>query len=202
MSVYLAPDDRVIRVVGDPGFHEGEMIEIVLPEEPLKRAMTHYALNIVWPVGADLAADRSARLTSRSEHAAGAPDDARSRRNMLHFSENPEDASRIIQPSGPLGLDRHRRARARPRCSASLPQLLDPDKGHARRARPRDGKISHDLRNMLANAQLISDRLAGVPDPTVGHLAPKLIGTLDRAINFCHRVAPKFGRVSESEAAP
>ncbi len=45
-------------------------------------------------------------------------------------------------------------------------------------------KISHDLRNMLANAQLISDRLASLPDPTVQRFAPKLIASLDRAINF------------------
>ena len=37
------------------------------------------------------------------------------------------------------------------------------------------------MRNVLANAQLISDRLTGVPDPTVQRLAPKLIASLDRA---------------------
>ena len=40
-------------------------------------------------------------------------------------------------------------------------------------------KVNHDLRNMLANAQLISDRLADIPDPTVQKFAPKLIASLD-----------------------
>ncbi len=46
-------------------------------------------------------------------------------------------------------------------------------------------KINHDLRNMLAAAQLLSDRLGNVTDPLAQRLAPKLVATLDRAIRFC-----------------
>ena len=58
-------------------------------------------------------------------------------------------------------------------------------------------KINHDLRNMLGSAQLISDRLATLPDPTVQRFAPKLIASLDRAINFCNDTL-KFGRAEEA----
>jgi signal transduction histidine kinase len=58
-------------------------------------------------------------------------------------------------------------------------------------------KINHDLRNMLANAQLISDRLTDSADPTVQRVAPKLIASLDRAINFCNETL-RFGRTEES----
>src|SRR5581483_1088439 len=58
-------------------------------------------------------------------------------------------------------------------------------------------KINHDLRNMLANAQLLSDRLASSPDPNVQRFAPKLIASLDRAIAFCNDT-PKFGRAQEA----
>jgi signal transduction histidine kinase len=60
-------------------------------------------------------------------------------------------------------------------------------------------KINHDLRNMLANAQLISDRIVAIPDPTVQRFVPKLIASLDRAIQFCNS-SLQFGGVSE--AAP
>ena len=60
-------------------------------------------------------------------------------------------------------------------------------------------KINHDLRNMLANAQLISDRLVDLPDPTVQRFVPKLIASLDRAISYCNS-SLQFGRASE--AAP
>jgi signal transduction histidine kinase len=60
-------------------------------------------------------------------------------------------------------------------------------------------KISHDLRNMLASAQLMSDRLRSLPDPTVQRFAPKLIASLDRAISFSESTL-RFGRAEE--AAP
>ena len=46
-------------------------------------------------------------------------------------------------------------------------------------------RINHDLRNILSAAQLISDRLATIPDPLAQRLAPRLVATLDRAIQFC-----------------
>ena len=46
-------------------------------------------------------------------------------------------------------------------------------------------KINHDLRNILTCAQLLSDRLAQVDDPTVRRLAPKLTASLDRSIALC-----------------
>jgi signal transduction histidine kinase len=58
-------------------------------------------------------------------------------------------------------------------------------------------KINHDLRNILANAQLISDRIGAVNDPTVQHLAPRLFASIDRAIELCTRTL-KFGRADEA----
>ena len=49
---------------------------------------------------------------------------------------------------------------------------------------------------MLANAQLISDRLVDIPDPTVQRFVPKLIASLDRAIQFCNS-SLQFGSVTE-----
>ena len=40
---------------------------------------------------------------------------------------------------------------------------------------------------MLSSAQLLSDRLITVKDPTVQRLVPKLIASLDRAIRLCAR---------------
>src|SRR5262249_11011381 len=46
-------------------------------------------------------------------------------------------------------------------------------------------KINHDLRNLLASAQLFSDQLSSSPDPKVQRFAPKLMRQLERAIAFC-----------------
>ncbi len=43
-------------------------------------------------------------------------------------------------------------------------------------------KISHDLRNILASAQLMSDRLAKSDDPRMRKLSPRLLSAIDRAV--------------------
>ncbi len=57
-------------------------------------------------------------------------------------------------------------------------------------------KINHDLRNLLASAQLFSDRLAKIPDPGVQRFAPKLVHALERAIAFCQSTL-SYGRLQE-----
>jgi signal transduction histidine kinase len=57
-------------------------------------------------------------------------------------------------------------------------------------------KINHDLRNLLASAQLISDRLAGLPEPGAQRFAPKLVHALQRAIAYCESTL-SYGRVTE-----
>jgi signal transduction histidine kinase len=46
-------------------------------------------------------------------------------------------------------------------------------------------KINHDLRNLLANAMLLSDRLEQSRDPEVRHVAPRLVEAMDRAARLC-----------------
>ncbi len=50
---------------------------------------------------------------------------------------------------------------------------------------------------MLSSAQLLSDRLIAVKDPTVQRLVPKLIASLDRAIRLCARTLD-FGQAQET----
>lgn len=116
-------------------------------------------------------------------------------RNLVRFSQNPEDQSRIMVPSGrsdEIGIVEHELAGMQ----QQLTQLLR-QKNRLAQLGLAVSKINHDLRNMLANAQLISDRLSALPDPTVQHFAPKLIASLDRAINFCNDTL-RFGRAQEA----
>ena len=46
-------------------------------------------------------------------------------------------------------------------------------------------KINHDLRNLLANAMLLSDRLEQSQDPEVRRVAPRLVEAMDRAARLC-----------------
>jgi signal transduction histidine kinase len=116
-------------------------------------------------------------------------------RNSLGFSQHPEDASRIIVPSqrnDEIGMAERGLAHMQGELAHTLQQ-----KNRLAALGLAVSKISHDLRNMLANAQLISDRLGSLPDPTVQRFAPKLIASLDRAISLCETTL-RFGRAEEA----
>ncbi len=192
LAVFMAPDDRVLRVTGLLGPRFDDIIEIVLPEEQLHKAMVKHALNIIWLsviislTTAALVYFAISRLLVRPM--------LRLSRNMLQFSESPEDPSRIIVPSS-RGDEIGAAERELAHMQRQLAQALT-EKNRLAQLGLAVAKISHDLRNMLANAQLISDRLTTLPDPTVQQFAPKLIASLDRAINFCTD-SLKFGRTEE-----
>jgi signal transduction histidine kinase len=57
-------------------------------------------------------------------------------------------------------------------------------------------KISHDLRNILTTAQLFTDRIETSEDPAVKRLAPKLVGSITRAVHLCESTLA-FGKAEE-----
>ncbi len=46
-------------------------------------------------------------------------------------------------------------------------------------------KVNHDLRNTLATAVLVSDKLQFIEDPEVKRVTPRLMKAIDRAIDLC-----------------
>jgi signal transduction histidine kinase len=62
-------------------------------------------------------------------------------------------------------------------------------------------KINHDLRNMLASAQLLSDQVVALEDPAIQRLAPRLVLTLDKAIGFAQSVLD-YGREAVKPPRP
>lgn len=195
IAVFFSPDGRTIRVLGAIGEDPDDLVEIVMPEAPLKAAMYSYAFNILGVsivislATAALVYFALSRLLVRPM--------MRITRNMVNFRQDPEDASRIIVPSGrrdEIGTAEHELGEMQRQLSEALLQ-----KTRLAQLGLAVSKINHDLRGMLANAQLLSDRLTAIPDATVQRFAPKLIASLDRAINFCNDTL-RFGRAEE--AAP
>ena len=103
--------------------------------------------------------------------------------NIIAFGESPQDASRVIAPSG-RSNEIGRAEAALAVMQGSLAHELAQGKRLAELGMA-VARINHDLRNILSAAQLISDRLATIPDPLAQRLAPRLVATLDRAIQFC-----------------
>lgn len=115
--------------------------------------------------------------------------------NMDAFSQNPENASLVYQPTGrgdEIGVAEDRLASLQKDLQTTLRQ-----KHHLAELGLAVSKINHDLRNILASALLFSDRLAGIADPTVQRFAPKLVKTIDRAVEYTRSVLD-YGKAKES----
>ena len=192
-STLVAPAGRTVRIISGARLNSGDFIEIVFDESPLKDAMYAFAigifgLSIVISVitAALVYLALNWLLVRPMRHLT---------RNMVYFSKNPEDASRVIVPSSrrdEIGIAEGELAGMQ----SELRQMLQ-QKNRLAALGLAVSKISHDLRNILAHAQLISDRLGVIKDPTVQRVAPKLLGSLDRAIDLCANIL-KYGQAREA----
>jgi len=192
MNRLMSPEEQTIRVIGEPVREAGLLIEVTMATGPLRMAMIDYGLRIlllsavisIFTAGLLFIAVRRLMVTPIQ----------RVVDNMMAYSEAPEDASRIIQPRGKV-----RELRKAEEALESLQtELTGALKQRERLAQLGEAvaKISHDLRNMLSVATLVADRLESSDDPTVQRIAPKLIGSLNRAINLTEATLA-FGRAEE-----
>ena len=188
----IQTEPRVIGVIDYPPNMSGDVIEIALLEEPLRRAMFGYGFNIL--ILSIILSLMVAGLVFAALNVVLVKPMKRLTRNMLAFRQNPEDLSRVIVPSGrrdEIGLAELQLHDLQTELATMLQQ-----KNRLAALGLAVSKVSHDLRNMLSSAHLISDRLAMIDDATVKRFAPKLIGSLDRAINFLTETL-QFGRAQE-----
>ena len=196
IEAFAAPPGRVIRVVGSlNSIPDGGEISVTVDETPLRDALWRWAGTIFWQmllVSLIAVALVYLALTALLIHPM-----VRITRSMAFYRENPEDTARIIATSNrsdEIGT-------AEKELAALQTQLTDLLREKARLAKVglAVSKINHDMRNMLAGAQLVSDRLASVADPTVQRFVPRLIRALDRAIALCANTVA-YG--SSEEAPP
>jgi signal transduction histidine kinase len=186
-------DNQLIGVIDIPPNMSGESIEIALDEGPLRDAMFTYARNIL--ILSIVLSLIVAALIFVALNAVLVRPMRRITMSMLDFSSNPEDPKRIITPTerrDEIGMAE----RELHHMQSELSSVLQ-NKSRLAALGLAVSKVSHDLRGMLSSAQLLSDRLAMINDPTVKKLAPKLIASLDRAIAFCAQTL-KFGRAQEA----
>jgi len=190
-ALFFSSDTDVMRIVGQgpPGT---DFIEIVIDQSQLRAKMFAFSRNIL--LLSLLISAITATLVYLSLHYLFVRPLNRLTTNMVSFREDPENASHIVVPSGradEIGIA-ERELGAMQRDLTSMLQ----QKSHLAALGLAVSKINHDLRNLLASAQLFSDRLASVPDPNVQRFAPKLMQSLERAIAFCQSTL-SYGQVKE-----
>ena len=186
--------NRIIRVYGPVGGNPDMVIDVVLEDAPLHQAMLTYARNIfllsllISVITAALVFFAINRIMIRPIQ--------RMTENMQAFSGDPENPARIIAPrpvGDELGVAEQHLAGMQTQLQSTLRQQRHlADLGLA------VSKINHDMRNILASAQLVSDRLASLADPMVKMLAPKLLRSIDRAVAYSGEVLA-YGHAREAQ---
>lgn len=192
MVCLMDPADDIIRVIGNPVQEAGLLIEITMDSAPMRDAMLDYGfrilllsalISVVTAFLLFLAVQRLIVLPIR-----------RVAQHMAAYAEAPEDARRVIAPMAQVEELRE----AEEAMQAMQRQLTGSLKQKERLAQLGGAvaKISHDLRNILTSAQLFADRLEGSADPMVARSAPKLVGSISRAVALCESTL-KFGKAEE-----
>jgi signal transduction histidine kinase len=190
----LESGNQAIRVVG-PAPGGAQFIEVVIDELPLRQAMYRFSRNLL-AVSLGIAALTSL-LVYLTLHYLFVRPMRRLTASLVDFHENPESSARIIMPSQ-RGDEIGVAERELSDMQRDLVSMLH-QKSRLAALGLAVSKINHDLRNLLASSQLLSDQLASVPDPRVQRFAPKLMRSLERAIAFCQSTL-SYGRAQE--AAP
>ena len=174
--------ERTIRVMGTaPGDPADTVVDVVLPEAPLFASMLDYSGRILWL--SIILAFVVAGLVYLSLHWLMVLPLGRMTDSLVSFRRAPEDTAATIKVSGrrdEIGLAQRELQVMQRRVRAALRQ-------RARLAALGAGvaKINHDLRNMLATAAVLTDRLATARDPEVQKLSLPLVAAIDRAIALC-----------------
>ncbi len=188
----VTPENRVIRVIGDPVKQAGQLIEITMDTAGLRREMIDYGLrmllisaafSVMTAILLNLVAQRMLLVPIR-----------RVIRHMTAYATAPEDIRAIITPTARL----KELNEAEVALAAMQRTVTSALKQKARLAQLGQAvaRISHDLRNMLTTAQLFADRLETSADPAVRRAAPKLVNSITRAVNLCETTLA-FGKSEE-----
>jgi signal transduction histidine kinase len=192
VDTILFGGDRMLRVYGMVGKSPKEF-ELIIPDSGLREAMLVYARNVA--LLALLISLFTASLVFFAINRIMIRPIREMTRSMLAFAAAPEEHDRVIVPESrgdEIGVAERELASMQ----AQLQRTLS-EQRHLADLGLAVSKINHDMRNVLASAQLISDRLRRVKEPSVQAFVPKLVRSLDRAVAYTEGVLA-YGRTQEA----
>jgi signal transduction histidine kinase len=189
--------DRMVLVTDRPHYTSGELVEILVPDAPLRAILLANLGELL--VGALFTSAMAGALVYLFLNFFLVRPMQRITRSMERFRADPADPAARLAPSG--RRDEIGRAEVElERMQADVRAAL------ASRARlaalgEAVAKINHEMRNMLTSAQMASERLAASGDPVVARTLPPLERALDRAVRLATNVLA-FGRTEEPSPIP
>jgi len=188
----FADEGTVIRLIGDPVQEAGLLLEVTMDTGPLRDALWRYAGRILWL--SLLISMATAALLFLSVQTLIVGPIRRVIDSMADYAKAPEDARRIIAPNSRV-TELREAEDALHNMQEDLTQALR-QKERLAQLGGAVARISHDLRNILATATLVADRIESSSDPAVTRAAPKLLNSLNRAVNLCESTLA-FGKAEE-----
>lgn len=197
MMAIMMVDDRKLRVIGHARTAEDASVEIIMSSTPLRQALLDYGWNIL-SLSLFISVV-SAMLLFFTLRWMFVKPMRRMTANMVAFRKNPEAPELPALPEGrgdEISLASHELMAMERDLRQALVQ-----KNRLAALGTAVSKISHDLRNILATSQVVSELLADSVDPAVRKVTPRLLQSLDRAIDLCDR-SLKYGSADEPPPDP
>ncbi len=181
LETLWAGGNRLLRVRGQTPQAGDAWIDVVLDDTPLRQAMIAFSWRILG-LSIVISLVTATLIFLALQWLLVRPMRNLTQR-MVDFRANPEDMSRDDAA-----------ARRRDEIGVAEREFLQLQKQVRKALKQRErlaalgtavSKINHDLRGVLATAQLVADRLANSDNPEVRKMAPALVRSLDRAIALC-----------------
>ena len=174
-------DNRVLRVTGYSPDGADTLMIVEIDEAPMRDEMLSYSFRILnLSIFISLV---TAGLVFLSLRWLMVRPLERITKSLIAFQATPEDRTTDIDDAGrrdEIGVALRELAAMKEALRAALRQQT-----RLAALGTAVNKISHDLRNMLSTATLISDTLSQSDDPKVRRVAPTLIQSIDRAAALC-----------------
>ncbi|MGP1275016.1 MAG: sensor histidine kinase [Caulobacterales bacterium] len=193
IGTFTGPPDRLIVLTAIPQTRPDERILVILPEAPLREALIGFSARVFrFSLFTSLVTGSLIYLAllflfvgpmRRLSH------------SMTQFQENPSDARRVLAPS----LRSDEIGEAERALAAMQADILSAIRQRERLASLglAVAKINHDLRNVFASAQLVSDRLATSEDARTAAMGQRLVRAIGRGIRLCSDVLD-YGKTGEA----
>lgn len=176
-----AGGQRVIRVVGRPMSARTRMLEITMDEADLYDSLRNYSNNVL--VLAIIVSLFTGILVYLALHWMLVRPMRKIKNSIVAFRRRPEVPTKLKATglrSDEIGLVHRELARMQEEVRQALHQ-----KSNLASLGEAVAKINHDLRNILATAQLASDTLQNVDHPGVQKVSRRLMTAVSRAVALC-----------------
>lgn len=190
---FTITEERFIRIIANPQARPADIIDVIVPEAPLKAALLDYSVGLL-QLSLFIAVVTGILLYVTLLYAFVRPM-RQLAAAMARFQKDPMDPKRAIVPDtrkDEIGQAQRALAAMQEDVRASLKQRERLAALGAAMA-----KINHDLRNVLAAAQLVSDRLVSFEDERVRKMGARMVRAVGRGIRLTEATL-QYGRAEES----